>query len=128
MKMNGGGHSSNTHYNTGHVSDCPTVTVHGGKRFKALIDSRVALSLVHTHVYNMIMDCYKTKILPAAVHLKAADGSTMSSLGKATLHICIANFKFSHTFIICDKLLDTDIYIWHRYAEEILSIKQLRFG
>ena len=33
----------------------------------------------------------------------------MSSLGEATLHLCIANFKFSHTFIICDKLLDTDI-------------------
>ena len=33
----------------------------------------------------------------------------MSSLGKATLHLHIVNFKFSHTFVICDKLLDTDI-------------------
>ena len=57
----------------------------------------------------MIEDCYKTKALPAAVHLKTADGSAMSSLGKATLHLCITTFKFSHTFIICDKLPDTDI-------------------
>ena len=57
----------------------------------------------------MIEDCYKTKILPAAVHLKTTDGSSMSSLGKATLHLCIANFKLSHTFIICDKLPQSDI-------------------
>ena len=57
----------------------------------------------------MIEDQYKTKILPAAVHLKTADGSVMSSLGKATLHLHIANFMFSHTFIICVMLLDTDI-------------------
>ena len=33
----------------------------------------------------------------------------MSSLGKATLHLCTANFTFSHTFVICDKVSDTDI-------------------
>ena len=33
----------------------------------------------------------------------------MSSLGKTTLHLCIANFKFSHTFVICDKLPETNI-------------------
>ena len=57
----------------------------------------------------MIEDQYKTKILPAPVHLKTVDGSAMSSLGKATLHCHITNFKFSHAFIICDKLPDTDI-------------------
>ena len=57
----------------------------------------------------MMKNHCKTKILPATVHLKTADGSSMSSLGKATLHLCIANFKFSHTFVICDKLPDTDI-------------------
>ena len=54
----------------GHVSDSPTVTVHAGKRFKALIDSGAALSLIHASVHNMIEDCNKTKILCAAVHLK----------------------------------------------------------
>ena len=87
----------------------PTETVHIGKRFKALIDSGAALSLAHTSAYNMIEDHYKTKILPAAVHLKTADGSSMSSLGKAALLLHTANFKFSHIFVICDKLPDTDI-------------------
>ena len=51
----------------------------------------------------MTQDHYKTKILPVVVHLKTADGSSMSSLGKVTLHLCTA------TFNIYDKLLDTDI-------------------
>ena len=80
------------------------ITVHAGKRFKALIDSGAALSLACTSVYNMIENCYKTKILPAAVHLKTTEGSSVSSLGKATLHFCITYFKFLHTFFICDKL------------------------
>ena len=93
----------------GLVSDCPTVTVHTAKKFKALIDSGAALSLACTSMYNMIEDLYKTMILPAEVHLKTAHGSSMSSLCKATLHLHNANFKFSHTFIICDKLTETDI-------------------
>ena len=103
-----GGHSS-SHYTMELVSDCPTVTVHADKRCKVLIDSGAALLLVNTSIYDMTEDQYKTKILPAAVHLKTVDESAMSSLGKATLHLHTANFKFSHTFIICDKLLDTDI-------------------
>ena len=66
--------------------------MHAEKRFKALIDSGAALLLAQISVYNMIEDCYKTKILPAAVHLKTTDGSSMSSLGMATLHLHIANF------------------------------------
>ena len=79
------------------------------ERLKDLNDSGAALSLANTGVYNMIGDHYKTKILPAAVHVKRADGSSMAPLGKATLHLHIANFKFSHTFIICDRLPETDI-------------------
>ena len=44
----------------------------------------------------------------------------MSSLGKAALHLQRANFKFSHTFIICDKTPETDtlfgIDIQKRYS------------
>ena len=67
------------------------------------------MSLACTSVYNMINDQYKTKILPAVVHLKTADRSSMLPLGKSTLHLHSANFKFSHTFIICDKVPETDI-------------------
>ena len=98
-----GGQSSKPYYTIGLVSDCHRVTVHAGKRFKTLIDSEAALLLVCTSACNMIEECYTTKLLHAAVHLKTVDGSSMSSLGKAALHLCIANFKFSHTFIICDK-------------------------
>ena len=77
--------------------DYPTVTVHTGKRFKALIKSGGAISLMHTSVYNTIEDCYKTSILPAAIHLKTADRSPISSMYKATLHLCIADFEiFTH--------------------------------
>ena len=85
------------------------ITVHADKGFKVLTDSAAALLLVHISIYDMIEDQYKTKILPAEVHLKTVNDSVMSSLGKAILYLHIANFKFSHTFIICDKLLDTDI-------------------
>ena len=50
-------------YIIGLVSECPTVTVHAGKRFKAIIDSEAALSQVHTSVYSIIEFCYKTKII-----------------------------------------------------------------
>ena len=79
------------------------------KRFQTLIYSEAAISLAHTSVYNMMEDCYKTKILPAVVHLKIADGSLMLSLGKAVLYLCIAKCQFSHTLIIFDRLPETDI-------------------
>ena len=106
-----GGKSSIKHYAIGLVSDFPKVTVHIGKRFKALINSGAAISLAYTCVYNMIKDHYQIRILSAAVHLKMADTSLVSSLGKATLHLCNANSKFSHTSIICDKLPGTDILL-----------------
>ena len=56
----------------------------------------------------MIEDHYKTCILPAALNIQTADGSLMSSMGKATLHLWIVGFKFWHPFGIWDKLLDGD--------------------
>ena len=37
-----------------------------------------------------------------------AEGSPMSSMGKETLKLWIADFKFSHNFVICDKLPEAD--------------------
>ena len=56
----------------------------------------------------MIEDCYRTCILPAAVNLQTADGSPMSSTGKASLHLQIADFKISHTSVICGRLPEAD--------------------
>ena len=90
------------------------------KRFKALINSGTTITLAHTSVYNMVEDCYETNILPAVLHLKTAHGSLMSPLGKATLHLHIADFKSPHTLIICDKLPETNIlfstYLQKRYC------------
>ena len=55
----------------------------------------------------MIEDCYKTSIPPTAIHLKTADGSPMSMMGKVTLPPSHCQFKFLHTFNICDKLPET---------------------
>ena len=33
----------------------------------------------------------------------------MSALGMTALHLRIAEFKFAHNFVICDKLPDTEI-------------------
>ena len=38
-----------------------------------------------------------------------ADRSLMIVLGIAALHLIIANFKFTHNFIICNRLPDTEI-------------------
>ena len=84
------------------------MTVHARKCFKALIDSGATIYLMCTNVYNMIEDCYNTCILPAAVNLHTADRSPMSATGKATLHLQIADLKFSYTFVICDRLPKAD--------------------
>ena len=58
--------------------------------------------------------------MPEVVHLKTADESPMSSMGKATLHLLIANFKFSNTFIICNTLPETNFLfgtnLYKRYS------------
>ena len=56
--------------------------------------------------YKRIEDCYKTPIQPTATKLNTADGSPMTTLGSTALHLQIADFKFTHNFIICDLLPD----------------------
>ena len=48
-------------------------------------------------------------IHPMAAKLNTADGSPMTTLGSTALHLCIADFKFMHNFIICNQLLDTEL-------------------
>ena len=72
------------------------------------MDSGTTILLMCTSVYNMIEDHFKTSILPAALNFQTADGSPISSMGKATLHLQIADFKFSHTSVTFGKLRDTD--------------------
>ena len=92
-----------------HITDCPTVTVHEGKCYQALIDSSATLLLLQYSTYKQIEDCYKTPIQPMVAKLNTADGSPMTTLGSTALHLQIADFKFMHNFIICDQLPDTEL-------------------
>ena len=85
------------------------VTVHTGKCYQALIDSGAAISLLQHSTYKRIEDCYKTPIQPTAAKLNTADGSPMMTLGSTALHLQIAEFKFTHNFIICDQLPDMEL-------------------
>ena len=91
-----------------HITDCPTITVHMGKHYKALIDSGAAISLLRYSTYKKIEDCYKTAIQSTTAKLNTADGSPMSSTGTMALHLRITEFKFTHNFIICDQLPETE--------------------
>ena len=89
--------------------DCPTFIVHAGKCYKAIIDSGAATSLIRSSMYQLINNSFKTPIQPANTKLNKADSSPMTALGMTALHPRIADFKFTHNFLICDRLLDTKI-------------------
>ena len=89
--------------------DCPVITVHAGKSYKALLDSGAAISLIRYCTYQSIDDSFKTPIQPTTTKLNTADGLSMMALGMTALHLQIADFKFTHNFIICNRLLDTEI-------------------
>ena len=41
--------------------------------------------------------------------MNTADGSPMSALGSTALHLQIAEFKYTHNFIICNQLPETEL-------------------
>ena len=92
-----------------HITDCPTIMVHTGKCYKALIDSGAAISLLRYSTYKKIEDCYNKPIQPTTAKLNTADGSPMSALGATALHLRTAKFKFTHNFIICNQLPETEL-------------------
>ena len=85
------------------------ITVHAGKCYKALIDSGADISLLWYSTYKNIGDSYKTPIQPTTAKLNTADGSPMTALGMTALHLRIVEVKFTHNFVICNRLPDTEI-------------------
>ena len=75
------GLSSNKHVTIALIMDCPTITVHAGKCYKALIDSGAAISLVRYSMYQNIDNSLKTAIQVTSIQLNTADGSPMTALG-----------------------------------------------
>ena len=86
--------------------------------------------------YKKIEDCYKTPIQPTTAKLNTADGSPMSAIGATALHLRIDEFKFTHNFIICNQLPETElifgIYIQKKFSlsyaqdkERIVTYKKM---
>ena len=91
------------------MRDCPTITVHTRKHYKALIDSGASISLIRYSTYQLIDNSFKTPIQPTTTKLNTADRSSRMALGMTALHLRIADFKFTHNFILCERLPDTEI-------------------
>ena len=104
-----GGLSNKDIVTIAHITDCPTIIAHAGKHYKALIDSSAAISLLQYSTYKKIEDCYKTPIQPTTAKLNTAGGSPIMALGSTALHLWLAEFKFTHNFIICDQLPETEL-------------------
>ena len=86
--------------------DCPTITVHAGKHYKALIDLGVAISLIRYSTYWHIDNSFKTPIQPTTAKLNTGNSSPMTALGMTALHLRIADYKFTHNFVLCNRLPD----------------------
>ena len=91
------------------ITDCPTVMVYAGKQYQTLINSGAAISLIRHTTYKQIGDCYKIPIQPMAAKVNTADGSPMTTLGSTALNLHIADFKFTHNFIISKQLPDMEL-------------------
>ena len=103
------GPPSNNIITVAHITGCPTVTVHAGRCYRALIDLEAAISLIRHSTYKQIDDRYKTPIQATSAKLNTTDGSPMTTLGSMALHLHIADFKFTHNFLICNQLPDTEL-------------------
>ena len=60
-------------------------------------------------MYQHIANSFKTPIQPTTAKLNTVDGSPMTALGMTVLHLRIVDLKFTNNFIICNRLLDTEI-------------------
>ena len=88
------------------ITDCPKIIIHAEKHYKALIDSGAAISLIRYSTCQSIDSNLKTPIQATTTKLNMADGSPMTALAMTALHLSIADFKFTHTFIVCNRLPD----------------------
>ena len=57
----------------------------------------------------MLDNSFKTPVQPTTAKLNTANGLPMTALGMTALHLRIADFKFTHNFVLCDRLPDMEI-------------------
>ena len=60
--------------------------------------------LLYTPTYQHIDDSFKTPTQPTITELNTANGLPITALGITALHLRIADFKFTHNFVIHDRL------------------------
>ena len=90
------------------IMDCPMITVHAGKCYKAHIDLEAAISLTRYSTYQLMDNSFKTSIQPTTTKLNTADRLPMMALGMTALHLRIVDFKITYNFIICYRLPDIE--------------------
>ena len=110
------------------IMDCPTITVHAGKCYKAVIDMGADISLIRYSTYQHIDNSFKTPIQPTTAKLNTANGSLMTALGMTALHSRIAGFKFTHNFVILQQIARHRTYFWNRHSKEVLHFLCLGYG
>ena len=101
------------------IMDCLTITVHAGKCYKALIDSKAAISLIQYSTYQHIDNSFKTPIQPTTEKLNTGNSLPMTTLGITALHLKIEDFN-SHTILLFVIDCQTLKLFWNRCSEEIL--------
>ena len=70
---------------------------------------KAAISLIRYSTYQLIDDSFTTPIQPATTKLNTADVLPMTALRMTAPHLRIVDSKFTHNFIICNRLPDTEI-------------------
>ena len=114
-----GGLPSNDQVTVALIMDCPTITVHAGKCYKALIDSGAAISLIRYSTYQTIDSSFKTPIQTTTTKLNTADGLPMMALGITALHLRIA--WISNSLIILLYMQQATRHrntVWNWYPEK----------
>ena len=91
------------------ITDCPTIIVHAGRCYKALIDSGADISLIRYSTYQTIDSILKTPIQATTTKFNTADGSPMTALGMKALLLRITDFKFAYNFIKSNRLPDMEM-------------------
>ena len=83
------------------------------------MDSGAAVSLIHLQAYKLMPDTLKTAItLPGELEtLTTANGSSMHTVGHATITIHLKNLRLTHHFIIVESLM-TDVILGIDFQRE----------
>ena len=106
------------------IMDCPTITVHAGKCYKALIDSGADISLLWYSTYKNIEYSYKTPIQPTTAKLHTADGST----GNDSFTLEDSGIQIHPQFCNLQQTPGYRDYFWYRHTKEVLSFIHLGKG